>query len=168
MKFKFFCHCLPHPRINGVELLCRPVSFRQIQQQVFNKSNNNKREKNNNKKIQVFSLATLQSLCFKMRWKMYELAVLLLDSVWVCISFLFFHGCTHSIWMFLGQGLNLSCSCDLHPSCGNTRSFNALHRAGDGTCPSAATRAAVVRLLTHCTMAGTPAYAFLVETILPD
>lgn len=32
-----------------------------------------------------------------------------------------FDGCTHSIWKFLGQELNLSSSCKLHWSCGNTR-----------------------------------------------
>ena len=28
-------------------------------------------------------------------------------------SLFFFNGCTHSIWKFLGQELNLSCSCNL-------------------------------------------------------
>ena len=34
--------------------------------------------------------------------------------------------------------------------------LNPLHRAGDQTCTSAATWAAAVRFLTHCTMTGTP------------
>ena len=44
------------------------------------------------------------------------------------IYFNFFYGLTLSIWKFLGQGLNLSHSCELHCSCGNSRSFNPLHR----------------------------------------
>ena len=50
-----------------------------------------------------------------------------------CIYVLWPH---HSIWKFLGQGLNLS---------GNTRSFNPLCQVGDQTCTSAVTWAAAVR-----------------------
>ena len=50
---------------------------------------------------------------------------------WKFFSFLFF-GCTHNIWKFLGQGLNLSHSWDLCHDYGNARS------------------------LTHCTTVGTP------------
>ena len=35
----------------------------------------------------------------------------------------FLNGHTHGIWKFLGQGLSLSCSCNLHCSCDNARSF---------------------------------------------
>ena len=38
--------------------------------------------------------------------------------------YIYFLGCTHSIWNFLSQGLNLSQSCNLCHSC--TRSFNPL------------------------------------------
>ena len=48
----------------------------------------------------------------------------------------FFNGCTHGVWKFLGQRLNLSCCCNLCCSCGNTRS------------------------LTHCATAGTPVSYF--------
>ena len=43
------------------------------------------------------------------------------------LNFLFY-GC---IWEFLGQGLNLSHSCNLHHSWGNARSFNPQSWAGD-------------------------------------
>ena len=33
------------------------------------------------------------------------------------------YGCIRGMWKFPGQGLNPSHSCDLHCSCGNTRSF---------------------------------------------
>ena len=39
-------------------------------------------------------------------------------------SFLSFLFCTHGIWKFPGQGLNPSCSCDLHCSCCITGSFS--------------------------------------------
>ena len=45
--------------------------------------------------------------------------------------FFFFFSCTCSIWMFPGQGSNLSCSCDICHSCNNTRSLT--HRTGSGT-----------------------------------
>ena len=45
---------------------------------------------------------------------------------------------------------------DLHHNCGNTRSFNPLHWVGDQTLTSAATWAAAVGFLTHCTTTGTP------------
>ena len=43
-----------------------------------------------------------------------------------CIYFfvcLFCSGRTCGIWKLQGQGLNLRCSCNLHHSCGNTRSL---------------------------------------------
>ena len=52
---------------------------------------------------------------------------------------LLFNGCTHGIWKFLGQRLNLSLSCDLCYSCGNTRSFNPLCWAGNRTYTSSMT-----------------------------
>ena len=42
------------------------------------------------------------------------------------LLFYIFYGHTHGIWKFLGQGSNLSHSCDLQCSCGITRSFNPL------------------------------------------
>ena len=54
-----------------------------------------------------------------------------------------FFSCICSIWKFLGQGWNLSHSCDLHYSCSNARS------------------------LTHCPTTGIPADFFLeFETVL--
>ena len=52
-----------------------------------------------------------------------------------------------------GQRLNLSHSCELHHSCGNTRSFNPLHWARNQTHTSAATQATAVRFFTDCTTA---------------
>ena len=40
--------------------------------------------------------------------------------------FFFFFMATPGVWKFLGQGLNLSCRCDLPHSCGCTESFNPL------------------------------------------
>ena len=48
----------------------------------------------------------------------------------------FFGGCTLGILKFLWQGLNLSCSCALHHSCGNARSSS------------------------HCTIVGTSGFIF--------
>ena len=49
------------------------------------------------------------------------------------LSFFFFFGHSHSIWKFPGQGLNPSCRCDLHNSCGNAKILNLQHCAGDQT-----------------------------------
>jgi len=46
------------------------------------------------------------------------------------LSLLFFNGHLHGIWKFLGQGLNLSPSCDLHHSCSHTRSLTHCARPG--------------------------------------
>ena len=79
----------------------------------------------------------------------------------LALRFLFaFHGCTHSIWKFLGQELNRNCICRLCCSCGNAGSFNPLCWAGDWTHLSAATLAATVRFFTHCTTVGTPVSGF--------
>ena len=37
-------------------------------------------------------------------------------------------GCTHSIWKFLGEGSNPSCSCDLRHGCGNAGSLTCCAR----------------------------------------
>ena len=50
-----------------------------------------------------------------------------------------FNGCTRDIWKFLGQGLNLSLSCDLCHSCSNAGFFNPLHWVEDWTHASTAT-----------------------------
>ena len=47
---------------------------------------------------------------------------------------LFYFGCTHGIWKFLGEGLNLSRICNLFHSCGNARSLT--HCAGLGIKPA--------------------------------
>ena len=62
-------------------------------------------------------------------------------SHWSHCFFFFFNGCTHSIWKFPGQGLNLSCSCY------NMASFNPLCWARDWTRASTVTWAAAVRFL---------------------
>ena len=41
----------------------------------------------------------------------------------VFFLFFFFFGCTHGIWKFPDQGLNPSCSCNAHHSCGNAQSL---------------------------------------------
>ena len=48
-------------------------------------------------------------------------------------TFFFFFGCSHGIWKFLGQGSNLSYSCDPHHSCCNARPLT--HCAGLGIKP---------------------------------
>ena len=45
-----------------------------------------------------------------------------------------FYGCTHSIWKFLDQGLNRSCSCNLCHSCHNNGSFNHCSWVGSNPC----------------------------------
>ena len=77
-------------------------------------------------------------------------------SIYYSFFFFFFCGHTWSIWKFLAQELNLSCSCDLYHSCGNTRSSNPLHLAGNWTLTSAAIPAAAVGFLTHCATVGAP------------
>ena len=59
--------------------------------------------------------------------------------------FFFFYGCTSGMWKFLGQGLNLFLSCDLHHS-----AWRGLNSA------STATQATAIRFLTHCATVGTP------------
>ena len=52
-----------------------------------------------------------------------------------CIFFFFFNGHTCNIWKFLGQGLNLSCSSNLHHNCGNALSLSQYARAGTESMP---------------------------------
>ena len=73
---------------------------------------------------------------------------------------LFLNGRTCGIWKFLGQGLNMSLSCDLCCRSGNARFFNTLRWASDRTC-SLATQTTVVGFLTHYAIAGTPGEANL-------
>ena len=54
-----------------------------------------------------------------------------------------------------GQRLNPSCSCSLHHSCGNARSFNP-PQSGDQTNSFSATWATAFGFLTHCATVGTP------------
>ena len=63
-----------------------------------------------------------------------------------------FYGHTHGIWKLPGQGSNLSRSCNLCHSCGNTRSINPLHLHSD--C------ADTVGFLTHSATVGTPTAHF--------
>ena len=71
--------------------------------------------------------------------------------------FLFFYGCTHSLWRPLGQRLSPSCTCDLHCSYSNVGSFYPLCQVRDQT----QTWATAVRFLTHCAKTGIPKCAFL-------
>ena len=48
--------------------------------------------------------------------------------------FIFFFGCTHSIWKFPGQGSNPKYSCDLHHICSKARSLT--YCTGPGTEPA--------------------------------
>ena len=83
-----------------------------------------------------------------------------MESGTISLSF-FFNGHTHILWKFLGQGLNLS------RSCCNTRSFNLLHWAGDGTQALPVTQAAAAGILTHGTIHSKNSKSpFLAETIL--
>ena len=57
------------------------------------------------------------------------------------------------------RDLNLSCSCDLHCSCGSARSFHPLCQAGAHSHTSAAAQApaeTIAGSLTHCATAATP------------
>ena len=75
----------------------------------------------------------------------------------ICFWFCFvLYDLTHGIWKFPGQGLNLSCTCDLHHSCSNAGSFNPLLWARAPNHTSAVIGAAEVRFLTHCATAGIP------------
>ena len=69
---------------------------------------------------------------------------------------IFFYGHTCSTCKFLGQGLNLSHSCNLHHGCSNAGSFYPLRRARDQTWASAATWAPEVGFLMHYNRAVTP------------
>ena len=53
--------------------------------------------------------------------------------LFILLLLFFFYGCTYGIWMSLGQGLNLSCSCDLSHSYNNAGSLT--HCAGPGIEP---------------------------------
>ena len=75
------------------------------------------------------------------------------------LSFSFF-GCTPGTWKFLGQGLNVSCSCDLQHSWSNTRSCSSPCQARDWTPTSVVTRADAVRFLIPWAVAGRPCQTF--------
>ena len=52
------------------------------------------------------------------------------ESYKKCKFFLFFFGCIHGIWKFLGQGLNPSCSCGIVCSYSNSGSLTKCVRPG--------------------------------------
>ena len=85
---------------------------------------------------------------------------------------LVFYGHSSSMWKFLDQGLNLSCSwdlfcsCKLYCSCGSTRSFNPLQWPGDQTHTFTVTWVTAIGFLTHCTIAGTHALIFLIQILV--
>ena len=74
-----------------------------------------------------------------------------------CAIFFFF-GCICSIWKFLGQGSNMSHSCNLCHSCSNTRSLTP--EPGQGLKPHLSRDLSYCRdnagCLTHCTTAVIP------------
>lgn len=74
------------------------------------------------------------------------------------IYYYFFNDCTHVIWQFLGQGLNLSLSCNLCWSCGNTGFLKPLCWAGDWNCAFAVTQTISVGFIVTL---GTPIFNFL-------
>ena len=76
------------------------------------------------------------------------------------LSLFLFHGCTHSIWKILGQGLNPSHHCNLHHSYSNSRFSNPLNQARDQTCASTMTPATAIRFLTYYTRVETPSIIF--------
>ena len=75
-----------------------------------------------------------------------------------CFFLFFFFSHAHSIWKFLGQGLNLSWSCDLLHSCSNARSLT--HCAWLGIEPAPPQRQ--VGSLTHCSIVETPWRCFFI------
>ena len=74
--------------------------------------------------------------------------------------FFFLFGCPHSIWKFLGLGLNPSPSCNLCHSCNNDRSLT--HCTGLGMEPVPPQRQA--NSLNHCATAGTPQFPGLINS----
>jgi len=85
---------------------------------------------------------TLQSLTQISQWKF---------SLLFSLSFCFFSH-PYRMWKFLGQGSNLSWSCDLRHSCSSAGSLT--HCTGSGIKPVPPPRGA--RSLIHGTTAGTP------------
>ena len=89
-------------------------------------------------------------------WLLRDLSVSDLSlNLYILFKKFLFYDCTCGILKFPGQRLNLSCSCDLHYSCGNAEFFNSLYQAGGWTYTSAETWATTVTFLTHCTTVGT-------------
>ena len=70
-----------------------------------------------------------------------------------------YHGYTHGIWRFPGQGPNLSRS--------HSRSFKPLCRAGVRTHTSPGTGATAVGFLTPCALARTPCLCFFPPSLPP-
>ena len=62
-------------------------------------------------------------------------------------SFMYLFGCTHGIWKFPGQRLNLGHSCELRCSCGHAGSLTPCDRCGNQTHASTATQAAAEAML---------------------
>ena len=73
-----------------------------------------------------------------LKWNRFKITLYWFCFVHLFIFLILVFGCTHSMWKFPGQGLNLSFSCDLRHSCGTARS------------------------LIHCTKAGTPVVKILI------
>ena len=118
-----------------------------------------------------FELSINSGLCFPDMYSGYTSYKWSLKHLPVCKFFIWFFfffkifGCTHSIWKFPGQGLNLSCSSNR--CCGNAGSFNPLHWARVWTCASVETRAAAIRFLAHGATDGTPSSKILWSPVLP-
>lgn len=73
--------------------------------------------------------------------------------------FYFFHGCTCGRWKFPDLGSNVSHSCDLCHSCGNTKSLT--HCTGPGSIPKLPQRQH--QIPNPCAMAGTVGRGILIS-----
>ena len=83
--------------------------------------------------------------------------------LFVCFSF---YSHSHGIWMFLGQRLNPSHSCEVYHSCSNSGYFNQLGWARDWTHISIVIWATAVCFLAHCAKVGTPVGRFLITDLI--
>ena len=75
-------------------------------------------------------------------------------SLWLC--FFSFLAALQGM-AFLGQGSDLSCSCDLCCSCNNARSFSSLCQSRDQTC------ILVLQRQSCCSTVGTPGHKFFIR-----
>lgn len=62
-------------------------------------------------------------------------AICFLTQLHLSLFIYFFFGCTHGTQKFLGQALNLSCSCSLCHSCSHARLLHPQHHSGTPLSP---------------------------------